>query len=151
VEWKKVGIIVWILLIIVVVFLLQLQQMKTNETVNQLKKDSTQSECFCKEFSFSTKQVFLITAYVSIDTVENRLSGLNVLGNKAVPWKTCAVDPNVILLGSWVWVEGYGWFLAEDTGNLVKGQMIDLCVETKEQAKEIGIRFAKVVVMYKEK
>lgn len=51
---------------------------------------------------------------------------------------TIAVDPKVIPLGSRIWVEGYGWGLAEDTGGLIKGQIIDLFMETKREALNWG-------------
>lgn len=37
-----------------------------------------------------------------------------------------AVDPNVIPLGSTVWVQGLGTFLATDTGSLVRGAHLDV-------------------------
>ena len=39
---------------------------------------------------------------------------------------TIAVDPRVIKLGSKVYVEGYGFAKAEDTGGLIKGNIIDV-------------------------
>ena len=44
-----------------------------------------------------------------------------------------AVDPSVIPLGSKVWVEGYGYAIAGDTGGAIKGMKIDLHVPTKKR------------------
>jgi Uncharacterized protein conserved in bacteria len=41
-------------------------------------------------------------------------------------WSTVAVDPRVIPLGSHLWIEGYGFAVAEDVGGAVKGNIIDL-------------------------
>lgn len=41
-------------------------------------------------------------------------------------WSTAAVDPTVIPLGSKLWIEGYGFAIAEDVGGAVKGNIIDL-------------------------
>lgn len=41
-------------------------------------------------------------------------------------WSTVAVDPKVIPLHSRLWVEEYGYAIAEDVGGAVKGNIIDL-------------------------
>jgi len=41
-------------------------------------------------------------------------------------WSTVAVDPKVIPLGTKLWVEEYGYAIAEDVGGAVKGNIIDL-------------------------
>ncbi|SKA76721.1 Uncharacterized conserved protein YabE, contains G5 and tandem DUF348 domains [Caloramator quimbayensis] len=41
-------------------------------------------------------------------------------------YSTVAVDPRVIPLGTKLYVEGYGFAIAEDTGGAVKGKIIDL-------------------------
>lgn len=41
-------------------------------------------------------------------------------------WSSVAVDPSVIPLGSKLWIEGYGFAIAEDVGGAVKGNIIDL-------------------------
>ena len=40
--------------------------------------------------------------------------------------KVIAVDPSVIPLGTKVWVEGYGYAVAGDTGGAIKGNKIDV-------------------------
>jgi uncharacterized protein YabE (DUF348 family)/3D (Asp-Asp-Asp) domain-containing protein len=44
-----------------------------------------------------------------------------------VGWGVIAVDPRVIPLGSHVFVEGYGYAVAADTGGAIKGKIIDVC------------------------
>lgn len=41
----------------------------------------------------------------------------------------CAVDPAIISLGSWLYIDGYGTCKAEDIGGAVKGLKIDLGFE----------------------
>ncbi len=60
--------------------------------------------------------------------------------------KVIAVDPNVIPLGSKVWVEGYGYAIAGDTGGAIKGKKIDLHVPTKTAAYNFGRRQVKIKV-----
>lgn len=47
---------------------------------------------------------------------------------------TIAVDPRVIPLGSLVYVEGYGYAVAEDTGGAIKGNIVDVYVNSQEEA-----------------
>ena len=53
-------------------------------------------------------------------------SAITASGIPASEWHTVAVDSSVIPLGSRVYIEGYGVFVAEDTG--VKGNWCDLYV-----------------------
>ena len=47
--------------------------------------------------------------------------GINVRLNTSI--KVIAVDPNVIPLGSRVWVEGYGFAIAGDIGSDIKNNL----------------------------
>lgn len=51
--------------------------------------------------------------------------------------RTIAVDPKVIPLGTPVWVQGHGWLVAEDTGGLIKGDKIDIMVDTYEETLDV--------------
>ena len=51
-----------------------------------------------------------------------------------------AVDPRVIPLGSRIYVPGYGWGIAADTGGLIKGNKIDLWKPTSRECYEWGVR-----------
>ena len=74
--------------------------------------------------------------------------GITASGRKATPGVTVAVDPNMIPLGSDVLVD-YGdgeihYYRADDTGGAVKGNHIDLCVGSHEEALQMGRRTATV-------
>ena len=58
-----------------------------------------------------------------------------------------AVDPNVIPLGTRVYVPGYGVALAADTGGAIVGKKIDLCMEDYGQAIGFGRRRVEVYVL----
>ncbi|WP_342507662.1 ubiquitin-like domain-containing protein [Sporosarcina sp. FSL K6-2383] len=72
-------------------------------------------------------------------------TGINLRANPDL--KVIAVDPNVIPLGSKVWVEGYGYAIAGDTGSAIKGMKIDLHVPTKNAAYKFGRRQVKMKVI----
>lgn len=57
-----------------------------------------------------------------------------------------AVDPNVIPLGSRVYVDGYGPAIAGDTGGAIKGNRIDLCFDSLQEADDWGRRTVSVVI-----
>lgn len=53
-------------------------------------------------------------------------------------WSTIAVDPRVIPLGTKVYIEGYGFGIAHDTGGAIKGNIIDVFMPSREAAYTWG-------------
>lgn len=73
-------------------------------------------------------------------------TGINIKKNPNI--KVISVDPNVIPLGSRVWVEGYGVAIAGDTGGAIKGNRIDVLLPSEAYAaKHWGRRTVKVKVL----
>lgn len=58
-----------------------------------------------------------------------------------------AVDPTVIPLGTRLYVPGYGYGVATDTGGAVKGAYIDLCFDTVGEALVWGRRTVTIIVL----
>lgn len=58
-----------------------------------------------------------------------------------------AVDPVVIPLGSRLYIEGYGYATASDTGGSVHGNTIDLFMEDRGQCLKWGVKNVKVYVL----
>lgn len=58
-----------------------------------------------------------------------------------------AVDPRVIRLGTRLYIEGYGYAVAGDTGGAIKGRRIDLGHTTRREAMHVGRRSVKVWVL----
>ncbi|MCL6473155.1 MAG: ubiquitin-like domain-containing protein [Firmicutes bacterium] len=58
-----------------------------------------------------------------------------------------AVDPQVIPLGTRVYVEGYGYAIAADTGGAIKGNRIDLCYNTPAECFKFGRRTVRVTIL----
>ncbi len=61
--------------------------------------------------------------------------------------RTVAVDKKIIPLGSILYIEGYGILIAEDTGGDIKGNRLDIFVDTKEEAIKLGRKQAKVYIL----
>lgn len=72
-------------------------------------------------------------------------TGVNLKSNPNL--KIIAVDPGVIPLGSKVWVEGYGYAVAGDTGGAIKGNKIDVFMPSKSKAYDFGRQKVRVKVL----
>lgn len=66
--------------------------------------------------------------------------GKTYTGTTVTEGRTIAVDPKVIPLGWWVYIEGMGFRRAEDIGSGVKGQMIDVYYEDHGYANKFGTK-----------
>ena len=62
-------------------------------------------------------------------------------------YSTIAVDPNIIPIGTKVYVEGYGFAIAEDTGGAIKGNIIDVFFDTHNQAEDWGVKYKNVYIL----
>lgn len=58
-----------------------------------------------------------------------------------------AVDPRVIPLGTWLYVEGYGLCQACDTGGMIKGKTIDVYMNSNAACNRWGVRYPKVYIL----
>ena len=66
---------------------------------------------------------------------------------KANPDGVIAVDPRVIPLGTKVYVEGYGYAVARDTGGAIKGNRIDVHMRSISAARQFGRQSVKVTII----
>jgi uncharacterized protein YabE (DUF348 family) len=66
---------------------------------------------------------------------------------KANPDGVIAVDPRVIPLGTKVYVEGYGYAIARDTGGAIKGNRIDVHMRSISAARQFGRQTVKVTII----
>ncbi len=71
--------------------------------------------------------------------------GITFSGAKVKEGQTIAVDPKVIPLGWWVYIEGIGFRKAEDTGSAIKGKKIDVYYDDAETS---GFGLKKNVTVY---
>ena len=61
--------------------------------------------------------------------------------------RTIAVDPEIIPLGTELIINGQGGYIAEDTGGNIKGQRLDIFMDTQELALTWGCQPVEVVVI----
>jgi uncharacterized protein YabE (DUF348 family) len=62
-------------------------------------------------------------------------------------YSSIAVDPRVIPLGTKLYIEGYGYGIAEDTGSAIKGNIIDVFFNSAEECYNWGRRNVNVYIM----
>ncbi len=72
-------------------------------------------------------------------------TGLNLRSNPNA--KVIAVDPSIIPLGTKVYVEGYGYAVAADTGGAIRGNKIDVFIANKSQAYKWGRKKVKIRIL----
>lgn len=58
-----------------------------------------------------------------------------------------AVDPRFIPLGTRLFIEGYGYAVAGDTGGAIKGNRIDLGMDSHHEAMAVGRRKVRVLIL----
>jgi 3D (Asp-Asp-Asp) domain-containing protein len=102
---------------------------KTTQTTQ-----STQSA----PFSYSSVVTMSATAYCPCSKCcGSGAKGITANGMKA-QYGVVAVDKKVIPLGTKLYIEGYGYAIAADTGSAIKGNRIDLCYNTHYSALHSG-------------
>lgn len=74
-------------------------------------------------------------------------NGITASGRRVTPYVSCAVDPDVIPLGSTVMLEYNGemvYLRADDTGGGVNGNHIDIAVKGHQEALSLGVKTADI-------
>ncbi len=74
-------------------------------------------------------------------------TGITASGRWVTPYVSCAVDPDIIPLGSTIMIEYNGemvYLRADDTGPAVKGDHIDIAVKEHSEALSLGVQTADI-------
>jgi N-acetylmuramoyl-L-alanine amidase len=101
-----------------------------------------------QETTAAVKEVSVTaTAYTAYCTGCSGLTATGVDLRSNPNQKVIAVDPNVIPLGSKVYVEGYGHAIAADTGGAIKGNRIDVFIPSQDQALNWGVQTVNVQIL----
>lgn len=122
---------------------------KKIEASEQKSKSETATKAQPKDEKQRSGQTMTVTATAYTAQCDG-CSGITYTGvnlNEDRHAKVIAVDPNVIPLGSKVYVEGYGEAIAADIGGAIKGNKIDVHVPTKDEAYQWGVRTVDVTIL----
>ena len=74
-------------------------------------------------------------------------TGITASGRRVTPYVSCAVDTDIIPLGSTIMIEHNGgmvYLRADDTGTAVKGNHIDIAVKEHQEALSLGTKTADI-------
>ena len=74
-------------------------------------------------------------------------TGITASGRRVTPYVSCAVDPDVIPLGSTIMIEYNGemvYLRADDTGPAIKGNRLDIAVMGHQEALDLGVKTADI-------
>ena len=94
---------------------------------------------------------FKITHYAPVVECCGKADGISASGRPVVPYYSAAVDPTVIPLGTIFFLDYGDGVLhevrADDTGELVKGYVVDICVSDYDTAVHMGVRQAQAYIV----
>ena len=119
-------------------------KLETNEKIVEMenKVSELNSEIEKKNNTFLGE--FKVSFYTPTD---GSSTGITATGNRAIPYQTVAVDPNVIPLGTRLYIENYGEVIADDVGGAIKGNKLDFCVATVNEAYSNGVQYLNVWIV----
>jgi 3D (Asp-Asp-Asp) domain-containing protein len=83
-------------------------------------------------------ETFTYTRRLSVESTAYTWTGNKTATGAWPTVGTIAVDPKVIPLGSRVYVDGYGFAIAADTGGAIKGNIVDVYFDTRDDCIKWG-------------
>ena len=113
----------------------------TTTAAAKKKTPSRSNTTVVKEFMVST------TAYTANCRGCSGITATGINLKKNPHLKVISVDPRVIKLGTKVYVEGYGYAIAGDTGSAIKGNKIDLFMPNQTSALKWGRKTVKIKIL----
>ena len=125
-------------------FMLEEEKYEPTFGFEVIKKPSTITELMLADYTNLGR--FKLSFYCPCRKCNGNSHGITASGTKVTEGRTIAVDKRVIPLGSVVHIDGFGDFIAEDTGSNIKGNRIDILVSSHARAYELGIKYANVYI-----
>lgn len=124
-----------------------------NDTIDKQEIRISKLNTTIKKLDKTTKK-FISKNRGKFRTIKVRTTAYTFTGNRTFTGTVpsvgqVAVDPKVIPLGSKMYIDGYGFAIATDTGDKwIQGKQIDLFMNTKKQCIKYGLRHnVKVIIL----
>ena len=96
--------------------------------------------------STSNKELICSTTAYTSRTESKTASGRTVKRNPN-GISTVSVDPNVIPFGTMLYIEGYGYAIAADSGSAIVGNEVDVYFDSSSECSDWGRRTVTVTVL----
>lgn len=103
----------------------------------QRERSSTEPGRYSRQFTMTA------TAYTSQDAG----NGSTTYRGNTLRRGLAAVDPRVIPLGTRLFISGYGFAIADDTGGAIRGSKIDLAFDNHAEAIQFGVQRVTVYIL----
>jgi uncharacterized protein YabE (DUF348 family)/3D (Asp-Asp-Asp) domain-containing protein len=96
---------------------------------------------------FEYKKMIKNVSMTAYSSEEAGIGNKTASGTRVTEGRTIAVDPNVIPIGWWVYIEGLGFRRAEDTGGAIKGNKVDVYYDSLSHVRNFGRKSRTVYVI----
>ena len=94
---------------------------------------------------FRYKKVLNNVSMTAYSAEQKGIGTRTASGTRVTEGRTIAVDPGIIPIGWWVYIEGVGFRRAEDTGGAIKGHKIDVYYDSLRAALNFGRKSGRTV------
>lgn len=94
----------------------------------------------------SNKELICSTTAYTAGTGSKTASG-RTLERNPNGISTVSVDPNSIPFGTYIYIEGYGYAVAADSGSAIKGNEIDVYFDSSSECNDWGRKTVKVTIL----
>ncbi|GBF34359.1 cell wall-binding protein [Desulfocucumis palustris] len=92
-----------------------------------------------RDIRFSRAMEIVATAYT--------YTGRNTASGRAPGYGLVAVDTSVIPFGTKLYIDGYGYAVAADRGRAIKGNRVDVFLESERDARRWGVRRVNMYIL----
>ncbi len=103
------------------------------------------SSNLAKAATLNKELICSTTAYTS--GTESKTASGRIVERNPNGISTVSVDPNVIPFGTYLYIEGYGYAVAADTGSAINGNELDLYFSSSSECYNWGTKTVKAIVL----
>lgn len=119
----------------------------TKSTTKKASAKSSSNVVNKSGVNFEYKKMIKNVSMTAYSSQEPGIGTRTASGTRVTEGRTIAVDPNVIPIGWWVYIEGLGFRRAEDTGGAIKGNKVDVYYDSLSHARNFGRKSRTVYVI----